>query len=390
MIFFFQNSPASPSIEFDSTFSRLLMEKRNQKNDSTLNQKMLDHSSSVSDSQDTAHLLEPYRQEIHSTKSRPSMMENSMKISANTTAELDLNGDDDSFLEMERQCQFEERRQRIIEAEANNTLLSDIEPPPELWEDSSVGQAPILQHLRDNDNSIQLSPMRMVGLMRQSTIVEETSSQCNSTGGTSKNSTIKSVKSENFDESQSSVPTIYLSSSENSLIEKISPLKLVLETSSPLNKCSVPTALETKNKCETPMFTKRKYKFFKDKNDYKPSSLANTDPPKTPATETNDLISLEQSPLIATDTPDRDQFNDTIEAVEFFIEKGKRLLELERTPQARSGSNRAPLETPLFSCKRSRILSEMAAAEMLPIPKRGPLLDLYSSPDTPSNQNVRK
>lgn len=167
------------------------------------------------------------------------------------------------------------------------------------------------------------------------------------------------------------------------MIEKISPLKLVNKT--PSKEYDMLTPGESKKKRETMMFTKRKYKFFKDENDQSNLSINS---PKTPATNTNDLISMEQSPLVAYETPTRNQFNDTFEAVEFFMEKGKQLL--EQTPQAKSGVNRTLLETPMFSCKRTRILSEMAAAVMQPIPKRGPLIDLYSSPDSTACPNVRK
>lgn len=390
ILFFLQNSPGSPTIEFDSTFSRLLMEKRNQKNESTLNQKTLDCTSGVNEAQSTCSAAEPETQheEPNLPKIRPSLMENSMRISGNTSTDLDEVADD-SFLEIERQCLFEEQRQRMLEAEADNTILSDIEPPPELWEDSLIAQVPSVQQLRTNDDIIHLSPMRMVGAMRQSTIVEETSSQCNSTGENSQNSTKPDAagnsKKSLSSSSSSSDSTIFLSSTENSMIEKISPLKLVEEVSP--SECIPPTSSEVRRKRDTFVFKKRKYKFFKDENE-QTAPLVVIDSPKTPAIQTKDLISLEKSPCIVSGTPSRDQFNDTIEAVEFFMEKGKQLL--ERTPQMKSGANRTMLETPLFSCKRSRILSEMAAAEMLPIPKRGPLIDLYSSPDTPATPNARK
>lgn len=382
--FRFQMSPASPSIEFDAKFSRLLTDKRRQKNESILTQKTLDSTTDVTENP-MCHTADT-EYEMHTLKGRPSLLENSMRISGDTSTDLD-DGADDSFLAIERQCHLEEQRQRILEAEANNTVLSDIEPPSELWEDSLMAQPPVRQHLRNANDFVHMSPMRMVGVMRPSTIVEETSSQCNSTAENSQNSMNKK-ESESSLNTQSSTPSsvIYLSSSENSMVEKISPLKLVEANSS--SECLVPKPFEARKKRETMVFTRRKYKFFKDENEQSTPLVVNV-PPKVPATVTGDRISLDEPSLITFNTPNRDQFNDTIEAVEFFMERGKRLL--EQTPQAKLGVNRTLLETPLFSCKRSRILSEMAATEMQPIPKRGPLLDLYSSPDlSPSTPKPRK
>lgn len=369
------------------------MKKRKQKNQSTLNEELLDATNSVNATNAFARLVEtaPDQNEIKmlEMKSNCSLMDNSMSIGRNTTIGMD--GDDDSFLEMERQCQLDEQRQRLLEAEVNNTLLADIEPPPELWEDSLLGQSTSLQHSHNDDNSVQLTPMRMVGLTRPSTIVEETSSQCNSTGEKSQNYSHKNVSENRSRSLQSSTSTHFLSMSDNSIIEIISPSNLAQDNQS--IECDAETSTEAKNKRET-IFKKRKYKFFKEEND-RPNSLAGIEPsdvgiesPQTPAIDKTKMISLEQSPFIACETPERDQFNDTIEAMDFFIEKGKRLL--ERTPQAKIGTIPTNLETPLFSCKRTRILSEMAAAEMQPIPKRGPLLDLYFSPDTTANPNANK
>lgn len=320
--------------------------------------------------------------QLQTPKSVVSIMDNSLQFVSSP-----LDGDnDDSFLEMERQCHYEEQKQRMLAIDADNTILSEIEPPPELWENTMMLHAPNVTNLRDNDDLIHLSPMKMVGLMRPSTIVEETSSQCNSTGENSQCSTENGQKSKNSSNFGSSTSTLQTSSTENSIIDKISPLKLVQDTPSPSPD---PMVTQTKRHVDktrrTMVFKKRdeKRKFFNDDNESVTSPLVDIRTPRMQRVGTKNLISLDRSPPIIkvtdTTTPSRDQFNDTFEAVEFFMEKGKQLL--EQTPLA----NRTILETPLFSCKRSRILSEMAAVEMQPIPKRGPLLNLYSSPDaTPS------
>lgn len=351
------------------------MQKRNKKNESPSNRKNPEHMKDVKPQtidQPPGTVNESESKETYSPKANLSHAENSMKITSSTSFGLDSG--DESFLEMERQCQLEERRQRMLEAEANNTCLLDIEPPPELWEDSIVAQIPVLQNLRDDDDSVQLSPMRMVGLLRPSTIVEETSSQCNSTG---ENSTNKNV-SENSLESKSSKSPVDASSSENSIVEKISPLKLVQETPPPPKQDIVLTASAVRKRRETLMLMRRQYKFFDDENNAPSSPLPGTNSPRTPPTKRKDLISFEKTHVSEYNTPGGDQFNDTIERVEYFMKRGQELM----SPQAKSIANRTVLDTPMFSCKRTRKLNEIAAAEMQPIPKRGPLFDFSSPPDT--------
>lgn len=284
---------------------------------------------------------------------------------------------DDSFLELERQCELEEEQQkRMLDAAADRTMLFDIEPPSELW-DQSIVETAQLEQIHEEETP-ELSPVKMVHLLRPSTIIEETSSQCNSTQSTME----KEESLTSFSSSDTSV---------NSTIERPFGKR---------NSNNLSMAKSQANRRETMMFKKRK--FFNDENDEPELRSMKFAPPKlsispekvlanskceesaNEITTDQELIRFDESVM---ETPDRDQFNDTIEEMDFFMAKGKKLL--EQTPIGKRSANFSVLETPLFSCKRSRIISEMAALEMFPPPKRGPLLDLFSSPDERANSTKR-
>lgn len=307
---------------------------------------------------------------------------------------------DESFLEMERQCNLAEKQQQQINDAKNDTQLFDIEPPSELWEES-VLTPPILECIRNEEKSIEMSPVKLIGLIRPSTIIEETSSQFSSVDDNTTNKNEHTASS-----NQSSTPTSPLSqisrhftsspsTTTDSIVKQISPLELseVYQNEERKEKLPFKDKKNMRNRRETIAFKKRKYKFFTDENESNYTSRYGTPDPKTPQPRANkcntpDLINLNES-IACDENSVRNEFNDTIEAMDFFMEEGKRLI--EQTPINNKNSlQQSMLETPLFSCKRSRLLSEMAAIEMMPLSKRGPLLNLLNSPDTRDSQRLTK
>lgn len=288
---------------------------------------------------------------------------------------------DDSFLEMERMCRFEEQ---VEEANANGTMLFDIEPPSELWnqsfmmpttketicenkENEDLQKQTIVEEAEDGDEeeesreeSIELSPFEMVALTRPSTIIEETSSQCISTA----NQTEESNKSSTIDSTQSSSKSLNSTGSYRSFLQNSNSFQ------------------EKSHKRETLVFKHRK--FFTDEDEQLIFSPSASDRKTkklislTPVQEKKDLMRFDEN----VSNP-QSQFNNTLEEVEYFMDQEKK--NLQQTPLAFRDKNVSIQQTPLFSCKRSRIITEMATREILPIPKRGPLLNFYDSPKGSGN-----
>lgn len=306
---------------------------------------------------------------------------------------------DDSFLEMERLCNEEKYNQS---PSINETLLFDIEPPTNLWEDSSIF-LPTVNNIQNQSKSVYASPAKMFGPARPSTIIEERSSQfttendrtekssnstTNSTSSSDPPSTMSASSAQSLTSASildTSIPVLEPSNTSTSSLEKIPNNKsLDVDKFGELPKFSSKNAAKRR---ETLVFKKKRYKFFKDEVDVKPS---------TPII--NRMDSIQNENLIDLDSPAVDQsvqkndFNDTLEAVDYFIEEGRRLLENQKTPFCDRGNQSTTpsiLETPFLSCKRTRILSEMSAIEGFPIAKRGPLFDLLS-PDKNDSPIVKK
>lgn len=297
---------------------------------------------------------------------------------------------DDSFLEMERQCNLEESS---ASPSINETLLFDIEPPSNLWEQSSCFNLPALSNIRSLPTHTE-EPFR---LGHPSTIIEETSSQFsieNDKTGRSSNVISTSVSSSSLSSSSASVTQSASSSvvsnestnTSNSWVTPPLSLNLVKNKTVP-NEEKQPKVHEPKmdylkaKRRETLVFKKKNYKFFTDEQDLKTNLKANTKMPQL--TESANLIVLD-SPAVDKSVQ-KNNFNDTLEEMDYFIEEGRRMLENEETPvcdRENRQNFRSYSETPFLSCKRTRILSEMSGIETLPIAKRGPLFDL-SSPNSP-------
>lgn len=303
--------------------------------------------------------------EIPLAKSKPNDFENSM-IFGKESASHDISCTDDSFLELERQCNIEEQKQQILNA--NETCLFDIEPPSELFNETvnqTVDQTSLLPmpgSPLDYSSSFEMSSVKYIGLMRPSTIIEETSSQLDSSSNltevSASNSQSISDSIENNENSVECTPTITINPTKN------------------------------RNRRGTFAFKRKNYTFFTNEplkeidEDVSQDTVSSTTDTET---SERDLISFDEGhETSAANESDHRPFNDTIEAVDYFLEKGRELI--EQTPVAnRDAFQRSVLETPLFSCKRKRMLGEMAN-EMMPLPKRGPLIDI-STPE-PRNKST--
>lgn len=328
-------------------------------------------------------------------------LENSMIFKKVNRSWYDRSGDD-SFLALERQCNMDDKKEQLINA--NDTLLFDIEPPTELW-NQTVSQSVIAENLydsdfkydyeeerqEDGDETVEISPVKYIGLIRPSTIIEETSSQLNSYNKNGSSSTKSSLyETASIDESAISKSdkwiddllagseafksTVDVSTKNNTEIESESstakestnqPIAIAL----PFEKQSSEQINADRQRRGTFAFKRANYTFFSNEN-MEPINESEAETQKN-------LIDLEPN-----DDDDsienEDQFNNTLERVDYMLEKGKQIL--EETPIAKGNRHHQSLmETPLFSCKRKRLLNEMASIEMLPLAKRGPLID-FSTP----------
>lgn len=287
---------------------------------------------------------------------------------------------DESFLEMEQKCNMETTINCSQASSVNETLLFDVDPPSEFWNQT---MDPSLAIQSPPENMQDSKPMVV---WRPSTIIEETSSQMSSLNKGNDGST----SSKGND-------------SSSTAINNQNDSKKSSNSSSGRSKSSLGDVDD--------MFkvTKRKYKFFADENDATPTpryrSKENTtatplkmfelDNPAsgnlitpvsvkfgTPANSNLDTPTASHLSDDSQFTPAdkrhcdsrrrHDRFNDTLEAIDFFIEEGKR--------QEDSKSNVSIAATPLFSCKRTKILNQFAAEQMATFPRRGPLINLMSPP----------
>lgn len=288
---------------------------------------------------------------------------------------------EDSFLALERQCNMEDKHARLMNA--NDTFLFDVEPPSDLW-NQSVNQSLAIANLdktqdEDTDEPIEKSPVDYMPHIRPSTIIEETSSQMNSISK-SANSSAATTKS-SFDETQSIIETV----KESKPPRKICDISTEINSSNeevrilPLCQQNPQAKKSDRQRRGTFAFKRSNYTFFPDEN-----LMPINESVSFVENELNE-ISNENSCVLHEDSveDDADKFNNTLERVDYLLEKGKRIL--EETPVAKKNIHHTSLlETPLFSCKRKRLISEMAS-EMLPPPKRGPLID-FSTPE-PTNQS---
>lgn len=376
---------SSPTIDFDSDFSRILMEKKRLRDESRL---MTDNSNLLAE-----NTLNLSGKMMTDEKKVDSDLNNSMlPIRKQNKSLCDVS--DDSFLEMERRCNEDESNKS---PSINETLLFDIEPPSNLWDQSSFFNLPMLNNIQSQQNTINASPAKLFGPIRPSTIIEETSSQFSAeneqTGrSSSSNSTSASISSTSTSNLQSLSPAASsLSVLDGSIPESKSSNKSTMPPelfTSTTTKAERLPEFKSNNvrKRETMIFKKKHYRFFSDENDSKTHSNLNT--PRMSHIETiqnENLIDLD-SPLVNKSIK-KNEFNDTLEAVDYFIEEGRRRLENDKTPFCDRGNHnntRSILETPFLSCKRTRILSEMSTIESFPIAKRGPLFDLLSPNKTDS------
>lgn len=297
-------------------------------------------------------------------------LDNSMLVTNVSRAE----STDNSFLEAERLCRLQEE----MESELNSTMLFDVEPPSGLWNQSMVtfargeekgkeesgGERDLepSDQLSEGDESeedeqevsIDIPMLQLVAMNRPSTIIEETSSQCLSTLNRTPDEASKGSELQS-EESSTSHTSLAIQRPESCVSFK-----------------------EKAKQRETLVFKHRK--FFTDddrESTNSPVASSQTSEQQTPR-EKSDLILFDEN----SSTPSR-KFNDTLEEIDFFMENGKTTL--NQTPLTQRNKNVSILPTPLFSCKRSRVLSELATREAFPMSKRGPLLDLFGSPNRSGN-----
>lgn len=460
----------------DANFSRILQKKREEQLEAS-KQRLFDSTSMANRSESLFETsFNGKKVEIVASmpaaarKDHPVELDNSMMFNKVMNKSWnDLSGDEDSFLALERQCRMDDKKERLLNA--NDTLLFDVEPPSELW-NQTVNQSLTVDALNhsqessdDEEETIEISPVKYVGLMRPSTIIEETSSQMessskNSSSSSTTNTATKSslyATASTMNESSAMAATAKESSmkscntslnksqkanSESSLSLSSSSLSSSnLSKVSPLGLQNVHTTKADRQRRGTFAFKRANYTFFPnenldpineseclidndDVNNSKsmrvqhvetPKNLRLKTPIKAAEIQKKDLLDFNtpSSKCLAavTTTPstksvtaevddtgtkddnggdDKDQFNNTLERVDFLLEKGKQIL--EETPiskRSRDTHHQSMFETPLFSCKRKRLLSEMASMEMLPLPKRGPLIDL-STPEVTNAKRVSK
>lgn len=350
-------------MELDPNFSRILQKKREEQLEASRQKLFESNASRMIDMTIDPNVT------TRTPDKKTVDLENSMLFASRNKSLNQTACSEDSFLALERQCNLEDKKERIINA--NDTLLFDVEPPADMWNETvnQTSMMPILETSQQSEEeeeenditqeSFEISPCKYIGLIRPSTIIEETSSQMESSSkNSSKSSSINTTEptNESFKSFESSANDSTLSIPCNSKTKKA----------------------ERQSRRETFAFKRRNYTFFPDENlepiDETGSILENTE---NDGSRSNLLDFEPDTP----ETPDnqKDQFNDTLEAMDHFLEKGRQLI--EQTPiSKRNNLQRSVMETPLFSCKRKRILDEMAM-EMLPLPKRGPLID-FSTPES--------
>lgn len=458
-------SPSTPKQELDANFSQILQKKREEQLEAS-KQRLFDstllssRSESLFETNDSVKKMKSVEtMSAAAQKDHPVELDNSMMFGKEINKSWNnLSGDEDSFLALERQCNMDDKKERLLNA--NDTMLFDVEPPSELW-NQTVNQSLTIDTLdySNDEETIEISPVTYVGLTRPSTIIEETSSQMDSSSKNSSSSTTNtatksslyatasminessaaakesSIKScgASFNRSQTAKtePSSSLSSSSLYSLSSSSLSKI-----SPLSSQNVQTSTkDERQRRGTFAFKRANYTFFPNENldpinesecliednDVSnsksvrvqhvetPKNLRSKTPIKASEIRKKDLVDLDFSTppnsnpatklvtaeVEATDAndnngDDKDQFNNTLERVDYLLEKGKQIF--EETPiakRSRDNHHQSMFETPLFSCKRKRLLSEMASMEMLPLPKRGPLID-FSTPEVTNTTRVSK
>lgn len=355
----------------DANFSRMLQKKREEQLEAS-RQKLLDSTASI---KCDSMIVEPSETQINCDSLRsiplqkPGDLDNSMIFGKVNKSWNELSDCEDSFLALERQCNMDDKHDQLMNA--NDTLLFDIEPPTELW-NQTINVDKTQSEIGDNDlnGTTEISPaMRHSPLIviEESLVNIESPKENSSSSATTSllsetASTVKEVSIQRCDTSKEAKST---SSNDESQTKLLQP-----------NSHGIKANRQRRG---TFAFKRVNYTFFPDEN-MKPideSSSISEDISIAIKTPTKPLVDIETTPTRATSDNDDDQFNNTLERVDFLLEKGKRIL--EETPVTKRSIHNSLLETPLFSCKRKRVISEMAK-EMLPIPKRGPLID-FSSPE---------
>lgn len=383
-------------MEFDTNFSRILQKKREEQLEAS-RQKLLFESNASSMTESTIepnttneHLIEhEHEHKKCNARGKPETMdlENSMLCGGNTSSN-ESPYTDDSFLALERQCNLEDKKERIMNA--NDTLLFDVEPPAELW-NQTVNQTSmmpifdvslVIKDEKDEENeetneeseenatsdsvadsseeTIEISPVKCIAMIRPSTIIEETSSQMESSN-------------KNITSSMASKTSLNSSTTESFKFSGD-------DSGSSIFKRSNLIKSRRQSRRETFAFKRRNYTFFPEEN------VDRIDESRS-FSKYNE--NEEDCDLLEPDLPkhetknEQDQFNDTLEAMDYFLEKGRQLN--QQTPATkRNNLQRSVIETPVFSCKRKRLLDEISMMEALPLPKRGPLID-FTTPEI-SNQ----
>lgn len=272
----------------------------------------------------------------------------------------DLSRAEDSFLALEQRCNNEDKHARLIND--NETTLFDIEPPSELWNQTENPEEDFnktedgLDKTEDEfeDGSIEISPIKYIGLIRPSTIIEETSSQFESSS-TNVSSLIKSSLYETASINESGIE---LSTESRNEIKTN-----YMEFKTPPERKSITKIAEFQNR-GTFAFKRSNYTFFPDENQ-SPFNKITSFPEIVKELITNKNVQ-DLSP--SDNSEDEDQFNNTLERVDYLLEKGKGIL--GGTPVADRHQINLLGES-VFSCKRKRLITEMASIEMLPISKRG-------------------
>lgn len=307
---------------------------------------------------------------------KTSDLDNSMMFGKVNKSWNELSDCEDSFLALERQCNMDDKREQLMNA--NDTLLFDIEPPTELW-NQTINQSIAIANLdntqsenRDDvlDETVEISAAIRIS---PSVFIEESVANIESPKENSSSSATTSLLSETASTvKEVSVKSCDTSKEQKSTSSNDSQIK-PLQPNSHITK-------ENRQRRGTFAFKRANYTFFPDENmmPIDESSSISGETSVVIDTPTKPLVDIETTPSRATSENDEDQFNNTLERVDFLLEKGKRIL--EETPiSKRSVHHNSLLETPIFSCKRKRLINEMAM-EMLPLPKRGPLID-FSTPE---------
>ncbi|XP_055295311.1 uncharacterized protein LOC129565019 [Sitodiplosis mosellana] len=422
-------SPATPKTELDANFSRILQKKREEQLEAS---RLRLYNSTVLrlDSTVEASHTEKKSESLGSMPVKRAAaieLENSMMVFSKVNKSWnELSDGEDSFLALERQCNMDDKRDQLINA--NDTLLFDVEPPSELW-NQTINQTLVVTNLNNSeidDDTIEISPAVHIGVTHPSTIIEETSSQIDSA---SKSVDSSSSARSSFNDTASTIETVKELSTKSCDTSKESNLSGQRARISPLTQQNTKNNKVERQRRGTFAFKRANYTFFPDENlmPINESIASKTSTSENVGSKSNGsksvasqsagsqiltlqcvttpnqcvtstskvipkLIDIDIEPNNAknknNDEDDEDQFNNTLERVDYLLEKGKQIL--DETPVAKRSihHNSQLLETPLFSCKRKRLLSEMAA-EMLPLPKRGPLID-FSTPEVTGQSRFSK